>query len=126
MKYLISATLAVAALIHLLPITGALGPSWLEKLYGLPFGEPNLEILMRHRAVLFGLLGAFLLTAALRPALQGLAFVAGLVSVVSFLYLAWSVGAYNAQIGRVFTADLVALVCLVVGGAVYLQRRRFA
>jgi hypothetical protein len=125
MKYLISATLAVAALIHLLPITGALGPSWLEKLYGLPFGEPNLEILMRHRAVLFGLLGAFLLTAAFRPALQGLAFAAGLASVVSFLYLAWSVGGHNAQIGRVFTADLVALVCLVVGGAVYL-RRRFA
>jgi hypothetical protein len=125
MKYLIPATLVVAALIHLLPITGALGPAWLEKLYGLPFGEPNLEILMRHRAVLFGLLGAFLLTAAFRPALQGLAFVAGLVSVISFLYLAWSVGGYNAQIGRVFTADLVALVCLVTGGAVYL-RRRFA
>jgi hypothetical protein len=25
------------------------------------------------------------------------------------------VGGYNAQIGRVFTADLVAAVCLVIG-----------
>lgn len=124
MKYLVSATLVVAALIHLMPITGALGPAWLEKLYGLPFAEPNLEILMRHRAFLLGLLGGFLLIAAFRPALQGIAFVAGLVSVVSFLYLAWSVGGYNAHVGRVFTADLVALACLVLGGGVYLYQRR--
>ncbi|MFO0216128.1 MAG: hypothetical protein ACK511_08930 [Burkholderiales bacterium] len=74
---------------------------------------------MRHRAVLFGLLGVFLLYAAFRPTFQPAAFVAGVVSVLSFLYLAWSVGGYNAQIGRVFTTDIVALVCLVVGAAAY-------
>jgi hypothetical protein len=74
---------------------------------------------MRHRAVLFGVLGVFLLYAAFRPAFQLAAFVAGSVSVVSFLYLAWSVGGYNAQVGRVFIADIVALVCLIVGAAAY-------
>lgn len=29
--------------------------------------EPNLEILMRHRAVLFGLIGAFMVFAAFKP-----------------------------------------------------------
>ena len=68
---------------------------------------------------MFGLLGVFLLYAAFRPEFQLVAFVAGFVSVVSFLYLAWSVGGYNAQIARVFTADIVALVCLIVGTAAY-------
>lgn len=123
MKHLVSASLLAAALIHLLPVSGMLGPDWLEKLYGLSFDEPNLEILMRHRAVLFGLLGVFMAIAAFQPKLQGIAFVAGLVSVLAFLYLAWSVGGYNPQLGRVFTADIVALVGLLIGGAAYLYRR---
>jgi len=69
--------------------------------------------------VLFGLLGVFLLYAAFRPAYQVAAFVAGFVSVLSFLYLAWSTGGYNAQLSRVFTADIVALVCLIVGAVAY-------
>jgi hypothetical protein len=81
-------------------------------------------ILMRHRAVLFGLLGLFLAWAAFKPSLQPLAFVAGLVSVVSFLAMAWSVGGYNAAIGRVFVADVVALVCLLVGLAAYAADRK--
>ncbi len=44
---------------------------------------------MRHRAVLLGFLGLFFLFAAFRPALQTVAFLAGFVSVVSFLWLVW-------------------------------------
>jgi hypothetical protein len=103
-----------------------LGSDRLAAIYGLSFDQPDVAILMRHRAVLFGLLGAFLLLAAFRPALQSLALVAGFVSVVSFLYLAWSVGNYNPQIGRVFTADVVALVCLVIGAAAHVYTLRGA
>jgi len=117
MRYLVSAMLLVSAVIHLLPLSGVIGAAQLSSLYGVPFDEPNLAILMRHRAVLFGLLGAFLAVAAFQRSLQPLAFVAGFVSVLSFLYLAWSVGDYNSEIGRVFTADVIALVCLVIGAA---------
>ena len=120
MRYLVPVMLLVVAIIHLLPLTGVLGPERLAALYGLPINEPNLEILMRHRAVLFGLLGVFLAYAAFVPAYRNVAFVAGFVSVLSFLYLAYSVGGYNAQIARVFTADVVALVCLLIGGALHL------
>lgn len=115
MDYIISAMLVVVAIIHLLPLSGVLSRDRLAALYGISFNEPNLEILMRHRAVLFGLLGVFLLYAAFQPTVQLLAFIAGFVSVVSFLWLARSVGNYNEQVGRVFTADIVALVCLVIG-----------
>lgn len=124
MRYLITAMLLVAGVIHLLPLPGVLGSERLAALYGLAFDDPNLAILMRHRAVLFGLVGAFLVVAAFRPELQPIAFLGGLVSVLSFLYLAWSVGGYNTQVGRVVAADVVALACLVVGAASYLYLRR--
>lgn len=124
MRHLVSAMLVVVAIIHLLPLSGVLGPERLAALYGVNFAEPNLAILMRHRAVLFGLLGLFFLLAAFKPHLQDIAFVAGFASVLSFLYLAWSGGGYNPQVGRIVAADVVALVCLVVGVAARLYTRR--
>lgn len=124
MRYLVPAMLLVVGLIHLLPLPGVLGGDRLAALYGLTLADPSLEILLRHRAVLFGLLGVFLVVAAFRRAYQGSALVAGLVSVVSFLVLAWSVGGYTAQVGRVVTADVIALACLLVGLAAHAYTRR--
>lgn len=124
-RYLVSAMLVLVGLIHLLPLSGALGSERLASLYGGSFSEPNLAILMRHRAVLFGLLGVFLIFAAFRPMFRTVAFIAGFISVLSFLWLAVTAGNYNDQVGRVVTADVVALICLVVGfGAhTYMQSR---
>ena len=124
MRHLVSAMLVVVGVIHLLPLSGVLGSERLAALYGLPFDETNLAILMRHRAVLFGLLGLFLCFAAFRPAWQTIAFVAGFISVVSFLWLAWAVGGYNASLARVVVADVVALACLVIGMGAQLYVRR--
>jgi hypothetical protein len=125
MRQLITVLLIIVGVIHLLPVTGMLGRQQLAELYGLPVEEPNLEILMRHRAVLFGMLGLFLIVAAFTPALQPHAFTAGLLSVGSFLWLAWSVGDYSSQIRRVVVADIIALLCLIIAMAIYLvvQRR---
>jgi hypothetical protein len=115
MRYFISATLLVAAVIHMLPVVGVMGSTRLSELYGITVGEQNIEILMRHRAVLFGLLGVFLVYAAFNPRFQAAAFIAGLVSVGAFLLLALSVGQYNSQLSRVVIADIVALVFLIAG-----------
>jgi len=120
MRYVVTTCLIVVAIIHLLPLAGVLGAGRLAALYGLDFSEPNLAILMRHRAVLFGLFGAFLVYAAFKPHLQGIAFIAAFISVVSFLLLAWTSGGYNPQVGRVVTADLVALAALVIGALAFL------
>jgi hypothetical protein len=64
--------------------------------------------------VLFGLLGVLLIAAAFRPDLRAVALIAGLVSTVSFLAIAWGVGGYNAQVARVVAADLLAVVLLLV------------
>lgn len=124
MRYLVSAMLVVVGVIHLLPLSGVLSSERLTALYGLPFDDPDLAILMRHRAVLFGLLGLFLVYSAFQPAVQVIAFIAGFFSVVSFLWLAYATGGYNPQIARVVTADIIALVCLVIGAAAYVYARR--
>lgn len=119
MRHLISAMLLVVAIIHLLPLAGVLSTARLTGLYGISFDDPNLVILMRHRAVLFGVLGTLLAFAAFRRSLQPIAFLAGFVSVLSFVYLAWSVGGYNAHLGRVVTVDVIAFVCLAIGAAAF-------
>ena len=119
MRYVVSICLLVAAVIHLLPLVGVLGGDRLQSLYGVSIEGPDLQILMRHRAVLFGLLGTYLLVAAFAPALQPSALAVGLVSVLSFLLLAWTTDGYNASIARVVTADVVALVALLIGTAAY-------
>jgi len=123
MRYLISLSLIIAGIIHLLPLTGVLGADKLAMLYGTSFDDPNLVILMRHRAVLFGLLGTLFVVAAFRPALQALAFTFGFVSVLSFLWLAWSTGNYSIQVNRIVIADLIALGSLMVGSAVFLYSK---
>ncbi len=123
LKYLVPACLVVVGVIHLIPLSGVLGAERLLSLYGVGINGPDLAILMRHRAVLFGLLGTLCLYAAFRPRLQLLGLIAGAVSVCSFLYLAWATGEYNAELQRVVVADLVALVALVFGFAGFFLRR---
>ena len=123
MGYVVSAALVVVGVIHLLPVAGVLGGERLNRLYGIRLDEPNLAILMRHRAVLFSLLGAFLLYAAFREDLQRAALCVGFVSVVSFLLIARLVGGYNQQVRRVFVADVLALLCLIAGAAAHLYTR---
>src|SRR5690606_2498650 len=124
MEKVVAGLLVLVGIIHLLPVSGVLGVARLAVLYGISVREPNLEILMRHRAVLFGLLGVFLLYAAFQPSLRAWAIVAGFVSVVSFIAIAWSVGGYNEAVRKVVIADVVAIVALVAAGAMHLVSRQ--
>lgn len=115
--------LVMVAVIHLLPAVGVGGRAPLERLYGTAVDEPNLLLLMRHRAVLFGLLGAFLLAAAFDRRLHLAGLVAGLASVGSFLVLAGRTGDLNSHVRRVYLVDAVAAACLLAGLVVHLTDR---
>lgn len=123
---LVAALLILVGVIHLLPVTGVVGAGQLESLYGITAQEPNLEILLRHRAVLFALLGSFLIYAAFKPRLQPTALLGGLISVISFIAIAWSVGEYNDAIRRVFLADVVAVAALVLAAVLFAIDRQKA
>ncbi len=91
----------------------------LAALYGLDFSESNIAILMRHRAVLFGLAGGFILYAAFVPAQQPLAFIAAFISMASFIVLAWSEGSYNLAIRKVMLVDIAAMIELLMAIVLY-------
>ena len=123
MNYVVSSSLLIAGVIHLLPITGAFGTDQLHRLYGVALDDPNLEVLMRHRAVLFGILGAFLCTAAFLKNIQTAAFLTGLFSASAFAWIAYRVGGWgsvlNASMLRVVAGDWVAISALLTGLAVH-------
>lgn len=121
MRYFITITLLLVALIHALPLLGVLGAARLSVLYGIPVTEPNLEILLRHRAVLFGMLAAFLAYASFKPELHTLALTGGLLSVGSFMALLLMVGSPNAALQTVFKVDVVALGLLLAAWAAHLR-----
>ena len=111
----------VVGLINLTPLVGVLGASQLEALYGQPVADTDLLLLLRHRAVLFGLLGALLISAAIWRELRTAAAVAGFVSMSTFCFLAWPIMAHAAPLQRVFWTDIVAIPLLIV--AWWLGRR---
>lgn len=120
MRFVVPVALLLVAAIHLLPVLGVASASKVASLYSITVSDPNLEILMRHRAVLFGLLAGFLAYAAFHRELHGLALVAGAISVVAFLALAFSVGNYNPALSVVVKADILAAVVLAIAGVVHL------
>lgn len=104
------AGLALAALIHLAPLPGLLGAPMLERLYGLAVDDPGLLLLLRHRALLFGLLAAALLTAVFRRAWRTPVMLAGLLSAGAFLLLAPE--GLSPALRRVVLADGLAVAAL--------------
>lgn len=119
----ITGLMLVVALIHLLPIVGVLGGERLSMLYGVAIDDRNLAILMRHRALLFGILGGLFAYAAFVPALQPVAFTAAAVSLAGLFWFAFSAGGYNEAIRKVVIADIVATICLVLAVVLFLLRR---
>lgn len=75
-------------LVNGLPVLGIAGTGALRALYGVAVTDPDLLVLIRHRAVLLGLLGAALAGAAFVPSWRLPAIVAGLVSMGVFVVLA--------------------------------------
>ena len=116
MKIVMSSLLFIVSVIHLLPLIGVLGSDSLTRLYGISVSDSNTEILLRHRAVLFAIIGLFLLLSVFKSDYQPIAICMGLISVVSFLLLTWLIDGLNSEISRVAKVDWIALVLLIVAG----------
>ena len=118
-EWTITGLMLVVAAIHLVPISGFFGADRLASLYGIDVTSGTLKILMRHRAVLFGILGTFFAYAAFNPTVQPIAFVAAFASLASFFFLAFSIGELSDPIRKIVIGDVVASVCLVAAIVLY-------
>lgn len=117
MNKAITLLLIVVGLINFLPIVGALSADRIAQAYAIEVSGRDLELLLRHRALLFGILGGFILYAAFRPDLQPAAMVMAGVSMAGFLLLAWPAADLNPALRRVLAVDLVGLLLLSAAAA---------
>lgn len=113
MKKFVIGALLIAGAINLYPVVGVVSADQLEKLYGVSLNNGDLVILMRHRAILFGLLGTFLIYSAFRSSVQTLACIAGLVSMIAFIALAYASGQFGEVLNKVIIADAIGSLLLV-------------
>jgi hypothetical protein len=122
MRNVVSTILLLVAAIHALPAVGVLGAGRISQLYDVSILDPNLELLLRHRAVLFGVIAGLLAFAATRADLHRLALVTGTISVSAFLLLAQSVPTLTPGLVSVTRADWLALLLLAIGAVAHLWR----
>ena len=106
--------LIVVGLINIVPALGVVSADRLESAYAVTIAGQDLEILMRHRALLFGILGGFVLYSAFKPAYRSVAMVMAGVSMIGFALLVLSTGDYNPSIARVLYVDILGIVFLFV------------
>ena len=114
MRAVSTALILVAGILNLLPAIGVVSAERLHSLYGVAIEDPNLVILMRHRAVLFAIIGALLIVSVFHPALRPVAITAGVVSMGSFVALALLVGEYNPPLRRIVLVDVATSLGLVI------------
>lgn len=113
MSKAITILLLLVGLINFLPVLGVLSGARISQAYSVGLLSNDLEILLRHRALLFGIVGGFVLYSLFFPPMQGAAMVMAGVSMVGFLALMWQVGGYNEAMNKVMLMDVLGIVFLI-------------
>lgn len=114
MKRTITVLLVLVGLMNFYPVIGVLSADTLASLYGVTIIDNDLLMMMRHRAILLGMLGIFMVLSAFRPNMQAAAIVVGLVSMVTFIGLVLGTGDYGESIKRVMVADVIGTLVLII------------
>ncbi len=114
MTTIIMVCLIIVGLINFIPVIGVLSSLKLENSYSISLESNDLIILMRHRALLFGTLGGFILYSAFFAFYQEAAMLMAGVSMIGFALLVVIVGDYNDSIFKVLIADIVGIVFLLI------------
>ena len=114
--------LAAVGVINLLPVVGLFSVTQMEAAYGISILTPELELLLRHRALLFGLIGTLVLFSLFKSHLQPAAMLICGISMIGFMVLAWPTDTLRQPLHTVFWVDAVGVCCLLV--AVILYQRK--
>ncbi|MBX2846906.1 MAG: hypothetical protein KTR16_01190 [Acidiferrobacterales bacterium] len=114
MNKLITASLVIVGLINFLPMFGVLGVKKLEAAYKISLPSGDVILLMQHRALLFGLLGGFILYSAFVPVYQNAAMLMAALSMIGFAVLVHISGSTNPAILKVLYIDYAGIFFLAV------------
>lgn len=120
MELIFRICLLITGVINLLPSVLAFIPSKISNSYGIELPDVNYELLLRHRAVLFGLVGGIMIYAAITSKYYVLATTIGLISMVSFVVLyQLTNGSISTELNKVMRIDLVGIGILLIGFVLY-------
>ncbi len=117
--------LFIAGLINLLPSLLAFFPGKISKSYGVEIPNANYELLLRHRAILFGIIGGLMIFSAIFKKHYELATTVGLISMTSIILLYFLIDkGINAELKKVMVVDIIATVILLIGFVAFLITTR--
>lgn len=102
------------AIIHFLPVSGIIGAEQLSKLYGISLTDESTVLLMRHRAILFSLVGIIFIFASFKIEIRFIAYLIGFISMISFCFLYMGADLNNPSLKKVFIVDLIAIIALLI------------
>ena len=108
--------LLIAGVINALPSILAILPQKISDSYGIEILNVNHELLLRHRAVLFGIIGGIMIFSAISKRYYSLAVAIGMISMLSFVLLFFLMkGEINPELKKVMYVDLAGILILLVG-----------
>jgi hypothetical protein len=119
MENLYRLILLISGLVHILPFSFLFFTEQLQKSYGVDISDVNLQLLLRHRAIFFGLIGVGLILSAIKKSYYGWASAIGLISMVSFVLLFYQIGGINQQLRTVMLIDVFISAALFLTAIVY-------
>lgn len=111
---LLTLSLLIVGIINFLPIVGILGIKSLESAYQVKITSSDLLILMQHRALLFGLLGGFIIFSCFNSQYQGAAMLMAAISMIAYAALVHITGTDNQAILNVLYIDYTGLFFLAL------------
>jgi len=106
--------LFLVGVINFLPIFGVLSLDKINQAYGLSVSDNNLAVLLRHRALLFGLIGGFVIYSVFNPQYQTVAIILAGLSMLGYLFFFYSIGDSNSALLKIAQVDMVGVVLLVL------------
>lgn len=110
----VTACYVAAGLVNVFPVIGVLSNTQLTSLYAVDVASADLSLLLRHRAILFLIVGLLLLVSVVVDSLRLVSGIAGLISMVSFVLLAWSMPEINNSLQRIVMIDIVVSIFLLI------------
>jgi len=106
--------LFLIGVINFLPAIGLVSVDKINQAYGLRVTDRDLAILLRHRALLFGLIGGFVIYSVFKPQFQVAAIVLAAISMLGYLFFFWSEGNSNSALLKVAQIDMIGVVLLSI------------
>ena len=111
--------LFISGVINFMPSLLAFWSNKISSSYGIDIPNSNDELLLRHRAVMLGIIGGVMIFSAISKKYYSLSVSIGLISMVSFIILYALVGNINPELQKVMKIDIAGILILLIGYSLY-------